>query len=86
MSGNLFTKTDKELQRMESLLRTLRNYNLALSEHKTAEVNGKESKTFYSGTVTGNTNDNKYVYIQMDGDSFPDLFEKISDKLQSPLS
>jgi len=84
MTGDLFLNADKDLERLESLLRILRNYNLAISEHKTAAVNGKESKIYYSGTVTGNRHDGSYIYISVDGDSMPDLFKKISDKLQNP--
>jgi len=83
MSGNLFLNGDKELERLESLLRTLRNYNLATSEHKTRETNGKPSTTFYSATVTANRYDGSYIYVNVDGESFPDLFQKISDKLQT---
>jgi hypothetical protein len=85
MSGNLFINAEKELQRMELLLRKLRNYNFASSEHKTAAINGKESVTFYNGTVTGNKLDGEYVYLQVDGESFPDLYQKIADQLSEKL-
>lgn len=82
MSDNLFINGDKELQRMESLLRTLRNYNLVTGEHKTQAINGKQSTTTYSATVTGNRLNGEPLYINVDGASFPDLYQKISDQLQ----
>lgn len=84
MSGNLFLNCEKELERLEVLLRTLRTYNLSVTEHKTQAANGKDPHIYYTGTVTGKKLDSSYVYVCEDGECFPDLFQKISNKLQTP--
>jgi len=84
MSGNLFLNTDNELQRLESMLATLKKYNLVISKDRVPEINGKPSKEFYVAVMPFTRLDGSTGYINVDGSSFPDLFQKVSDKLQTP--
>lgn len=83
MSGHLFLNCEKELQRMESMLQLLKKYNLVFNKDKTPEVNGRPSKEFYTATMPFTRIDGSTGYLSVDGESFPDLFQKISDKLQT---
>lgn len=85
MSGNLFLNTDNSLQRIETLLRQMREFNFASSEHKTAAINSKEATIYYTGTVTGRMYNGEHIYINVDAESFPDMYSKLSDQLAEKL-
>lgn len=84
MSGHLFLNCEKELERLESMLSTLQKYNLVISKDKIPERNGKPSGEFYLAVMPYTRLNGTTGYINVDGNSFPDLFQKISDKLQTP--
>jgi hypothetical protein len=64
---------------MESILRAkCRTYTVGLSENKTGS-----GKTFYALQVTYVLNDGQPGYFSMDGESFPDMFSKIADRLSA---
>lgn len=84
MSGNLFLNAEKELQRLESMLQTLKRHNLTITKDRIGGLNGKPSTDLYNASMTFIRRDSTTGYFNVDGDSFPDLFQKISDKLQTP--
>lgn len=77
MSELMFTDLKAEHDRMESLMRArFLVYNLSLTEYKIST-----GQIFYSAQVTTKDRDSKNQYFQIDGVSFADVFQKISDKV-----
>jgi hypothetical protein len=79
MSTDLFTNNTEAMQRMESLLNAIcKTHILALSFDKNSKAR------FYTAQISYTRHDDSKGYQSFDGDSFPDLFNKISDHLTKP--
>lgn len=82
MSENLFTNAQKELERMESILQArLKKYAVSINKDKIPPVNGKDAREVYTASISFTRHDGTTGFQAFDGDSFPDLFSKISDKI-----
>lgn len=81
MSENLFINAQKELERMESILPVrFKKYAISFNKDLVPPVNGKSAREVYSASLSFTRHDGTIGYKTFDGDSFPDLFSKISDK------
>lgn len=82
MSENLFTNAQKELERLENLLGlTLKKYSLSMNKDRVPPVNGRPAREVYTATISFTRHDGSTGYETFDGDNFPDLFSKISNKI-----
>lgn len=82
MSENLFTNAQKELERMESILPVrFKRYAVSFNKDRVPPVNGKSAREVYSAAISFTRHDGTTGYETFDGESFPDLFSKISNKL-----
>jgi hypothetical protein len=79
MSTNLFTNGTEAIARLESLLQSV------CKTHILTFNSDKNSKgTFYTAQISFTRRDETLGYLSVDGDSYPDLFNKISDHLTKP--
>jgi hypothetical protein len=77
MSDNLFINATESLQRMEQLIQAMCvKCNLVTCK----DINLK-GETFYSGQISYTNREGKHGYFSVSGDSFPDLYDKISNGL-----
>jgi hypothetical protein len=76
MSADLFTNGTEAIQRLESLLEAkMKKYTVSTLKSKLAD-----GKIFHSITIEGFVRDgSKHIYKTIDGESFPDVFNKASD-------
>lgn len=82
MSENLFINATHELQRMEALLQAkCKSYTVSHHKQLVAPVNGKDARVLYFATIVYVKKDGSSCMHNVEGDSFPDLYSKISDKL-----
>lgn len=82
MSENLFINAQKELERLENLLMLrMKQYSLTMNKDKVAPINGRPARHVYSATLLFTRADGTKGYEAVDGDSFPDLFSKLSNKI-----
>lgn len=59
----------------------LKKYTVSMSKDKVPPVNGKPPREVYTASISFTRHDGITGYQTFDGDSFPDLFSKISDKI-----
>lgn len=80
MSSTLFTNANEALEQLESVLQVkLKKYSLTLGKDR-LNVHPKP-KDFYHAHLVFTRRDDNNGYISVDGESFPDLFQKIAAKL-----
>lgn len=82
MSENLFTNAQRELERMESILPVrFKKYAVSFNKDRVPSVNGKGPREVYTATISFSRHDGTNGYHTFDGESFPDLFSKISNTI-----
>lgn len=82
MSENLFINAQRELERMESVLHVrFKKYAVSLNKDRVPPVNGKPAREVYSASLSFTRHDGTVGYQSFDGESFPDLFSKLSNTI-----
>jgi hypothetical protein len=82
MSHSLFNNCEESLQRLESLLEAkFKKYNLVACKDKHISPSTGEPVVFYTAQITFTDRAGYNGYHSIDGNSFPDLYDKISNLL-----
>lgn len=77
MSTTLFTNGTEAIERLESMLQSVcKTHVMGMSYDRNAK-----GFTFYTAQIHYTRRDESTGYLSVDGESLPDLFTKISDRI-----